>query len=156
MQGRTVLWAWMQEKQHLRPPGTYNSACCLCVPRVLHLSPDGRHLMQEPLPELRELRQVQGAWHVGAAAAAAKDNGNGLSSAPVALPPRQALPVGHGGAAFSSSSSVDLEVKIAKGASDSVALLLQPFEDCAGAAGAAISYCWSTNTLQVCLRLQRW
>lgn len=55
----------MQEKQHLRPAGAYDSACCLCVPRALYLSPDGKHLMQEPLPELRELRQQQGAWHIG-------------------------------------------------------------------------------------------
>eukprot|EP00879_Flechtneria_rotunda_P032845 GHRR01036238.1.p2 GENE.GHRR01036238.1~~GHRR01036238.1.p2 ORF type:complete len:107 (-),score=54.97 GHRR01036238.1:22-342(-) len=68
LQGRTVLWAWMQEKQQLRPAGTYNSACCLCVPRMLYLSPDGKHMLQEPLPELNCLREQQGAWHIGTAA----------------------------------------------------------------------------------------
>lgn len=141
-----MLWAWMQEKQLQRPPGTYNSACCLCVPRVLYLSPDGSTLLQEPLPELRELRQQQGAWHVGAQGHSSSSNGNG--SAGVQLVPGQPLRVGAGVGGFS-SSSVDLELQIAKGDADSFALVLHSFEGVAGAAGAAISYCWSTNTLQV-------
>jgi hypothetical protein len=131
----------MQERQHLRPPGTYNSSCCLCVPRALYLSPDGTTLMQEPLPELQALRQPGSAWHIGSAAAS--------GAAPVLLPPGQPLRLGAGSAAFCSSSSIDVELQLAKGDAQSVALLLHPFDGVAGAAGAAITYCWDTNTLQV-------
>jgi len=128
----------------MRPPGEYGSACCLCLPRVLYLSPCGRSLRQEPLPELRELRQQQGAWHAGAAAAGK------ASSTGVSLPPGQPLPLGSGEPGFS-SSSVDLELQVARGDAESFVLLLHPFQGAVGAAGAAITYCWDTNTLQVCL-----
>jgi hypothetical protein len=47
---------------------------------------------------------------------------------------------------------VDLELQVAKGDADSFVLVMHPFEGVHGAAGAAVAYCWSTNTLQVCLR----
>lgn len=106
--------------------------------------------MQQPLPELSELRQPQTAWHAGTAAAAAgKDLGSTAPAVP--LPPRLPLPVGRNGSdsRSSSSSSVDLELQVAKGDADSFVLLLHAFEGAEGAAGAAIAYCWSTNTLQV-------
>ncbi|KAF6262321.1 glycosyl hydrolase [Scenedesmus sp. NREL 46B-D3] len=147
-QGRTVLWAWMQEKQQLRPPGAYDSACCLCVPRVLYLSPDGARLLQEPLPELAALRQRRGAWHVGTAGTASSGvTAADALEAPLALLPGVPLQLGGGGAGGSRGSShVDLELTLTRGEAESVVLLLQPFE---GAAGAAIAYCWSTDTLQV-------
>jgi hypothetical protein len=153
LQGRTVLWAWMQEKQQLRPAGSYDSACCLCVPRLLFLSPDCTRLLQEPLPELAALRQQHNAWHIGSAAdkasdsaAAAGERGAGGSlEAPLALLPGVPLQLGSG----SSSSHVDLEVTLQRGEAESVVLLLQRFEGLPGAAGAGIAYCWATDTLQV-------
>lgn len=137
----------MQEKAHLRPPGTYSSSSCLCVPRVLTLSADGSRLLQAPLPELRQLRQQEGAWHVGAAAGS---GGNGSGSSPVLLRPREPLPVPLPTAdGSSSSSSVDLELQVARGGAESFVLLLHPWAGVEGAAGAAVAYCWRTNTLQV-------
>jgi hypothetical protein len=143
----------MQEKQHMRLPGSYSSACCLCAPRALYLSPDGKTLLQEPLPELQELRQQEGAWHAGAAA----DAHSSSSSAGVVLLPGQPMRVGDGSDVLassssrssSSSSSMDLELMVAKGDADSFALVMHPFAGAVGASGAAITYCWSTNTLQV-------
>jgi hypothetical protein len=143
----------MQEKQHMRLPGSYSSACCLCVPRALYLSPDGKTLRQEPLPELRELRQQEGAWHVGAAATDAQGSStsSSSSSAGVTLLPGQPMRLGDGSSVLtSSSSSLDMELKVAKGGAESFALVLHPFAGAVGASGAAITYCWSTNTLQVC------
>lgn len=57
LQGRLVLWAWLQEN---RPVGAYHYAGCLCVPRMLSMAVDhdgGCRLIQEPLPELSELRK---------------------------------------------------------------------------------------------------
>lgn len=128
----------------MRPAGAYSSACCLCLPRVLTLSADGKHLQQAPLPELAQLRQQQGAWHAGAAAT---DDGTGASST---LIPGQRLRIGDGLPVAFDSSSVDVELTVARGQADAFALLLQPFEGAAaGAAGAAVTYCWSTHTLQV-------
>jgi hypothetical protein len=156
----------MQEKAHLRPSGAYSSACCLCVPRALYLSPDGKTLMQEPLPELRQLRQQQGAWHIGGSdaesassvnssrgsdavfATSANSSSRWRDSRGVALLPRRPLHLGGGVAGFN-SSSVDLELQVAKGDADSIVLVMHPFEGVKGAAGAAVAYCWSTNTLQV-------
>lgn len=108
--------------------------------------------MQEPLPELRQLRQQQGAWHIGTAAASSNGSINSrVGSAGVALLPRQPMCLGDGVAGF--STSVDLELQVAKGDADSFVLVMHPFEGVAGAAGAAIAYCWSTNTLQVRARL---
>lgn len=187
LQGRTVLWGWMQEKPALRPAGEYNSSCCLCVPRVLYLSPgkqswaqglgvfvfianqqlhhlyacswylalwqllpvvdgrliccrdclllaDGQELLQEPLPELKLLRQQHSSW-----------SSDGM---PVSLLPGCAVDLAGN---VSRSSHLDMEVTVSKGDSDSFAIVLQPFGDTGvtGAAGAAISYCWKTNTLQV-------
>jgi hypothetical protein len=141
----------MQEKAHLRPAGDYSSACCLCLPRVLTLSANGSRLQQAPLPELAQLRHQQGAWHAGAAAAAAAaaaDSGNGSSG--VSLLPGQRLRIGEGLPGAFNSSSIDVELTVARGEADSLALLLHPFVGAtAGAAGAALTYCWSTNTLQV-------
>ncbi|WIA38806.1 hypothetical protein OEZ86_002088 [Tetradesmus obliquus] len=156
-QGRTVLWAWMQEKQQLRPAGAYDSACCLCVPRVLYLSPDGSRLLQQPLPELSALRQQRGAWHVGkhaadGEAACTKSLGDADAfEAPLALLPGVPMQLGGSSSSSSSSSSshVDVELTLARGEAESVVLLLQPFEGLAGAAGAGIAYCWATDTLQV-------
>lgn len=142
-----MLWAWMQEKPQLRPSGKYDASCCLCVPRVLYLSADGKTLLQEPLPELTQLRQQQGAWHIGAAAvAAARETGARAPPAGTVLLPA-GVPVQLAGSC--SSSHIELEVTVAKGGADSVVLVLQPFDGLAGAAGAGVAYCWKTNTLQV-------
>jgi hypothetical protein len=143
----------MQEKQQLRPAGSYDSACCLCVPRLLFLSPDGTRLLQEPLPELAALRQQHNAWHIGSTAgkasslttAAGGSGGGDAFEAPLALQPGVPLQLG----SSSSSSHVDLELTLQRGEAESVVLLLQPFEGLPGAAGAGIAYCWATDTLQV-------
>lgn len=44
MQGRHILWGWLQER---RKVGTYEYAGCLTVPRVLYLR--GNSLVQEPV-----------------------------------------------------------------------------------------------------------
>jgi hypothetical protein len=153
----------MQEKQQLRPAGIYGSACCLCVPRLLFLSPDGSRLLQEPLPELAALRQQHSAWHIGTAGHASSSSSSSSSpsspaaagsgagdafEAPLALLPGVQLQLG----SSSSSSHVDLEVTLTRGETESVVLLLQPFEGLPGAAGAGIAYCWATDTLQVGLQ----
>jgi sucrose-6-phosphate hydrolase SacC (GH32 family) len=52
-QGRCVLWAWVQEH---RAVGSYDFSGCMATPRVL-LQREGR-LVQQPLPELREVRSL--------------------------------------------------------------------------------------------------
>ena len=49
--GRCVLWAWVQEH---RTVGSYDFSGCMATPRVL-LQRD-RRLIQQPLPELKEVR----------------------------------------------------------------------------------------------------
>ncbi|KAF8059133.1 oligopeptide transporter [Scenedesmus sp. PABB004] len=135
--GRTLLWAWQQERAEARPRGAYASSCNLCVPRVLSLSADGARLLQAPLPELAALREAGGAWHAGAAAGGA---------APLVLAPGR--PVDIGGAP---GSALDVELALERGGADAVVLLLQPFDDAGvnGAAGAGVAFSWATNTLQV-------
>jgi beta-fructofuranosidase len=52
-QGRCVLWLWVQER---RTVGSYDFAGCMATPRVL-LQRD-RRLVQQPLPELKEVRSL--------------------------------------------------------------------------------------------------
>lgn len=127
---------------------TVSNSCCVAFITVqapckafpeAHLvlysvSADGQQLLQEPLPELKLLRQQYNTW-----------SNDGI---PVSLLPGRAVDLA---GCVSSSSHVDMEVTVSKGDSDSFALILQPFSRAgvAGAAGAAISYCWKTNTLQV-------
>eukprot|EP00878_Enallax_costatus_P009511 GHUV01009939.1.p1 GENE.GHUV01009939.1~~GHUV01009939.1.p1 ORF type:complete len:772 (+),score=256.40 GHUV01009939.1:334-2316(+) len=132
--GRSVLWGWMQERPALRPAGKYDSSCCLCVPRVLYLSPDGQAMLQEPLPELKLLRQQHTAWTT--------------EGIPLSLLPGSPVDIA---GTVSGSSHMDMEITVSKGDADSFAVVLHPFVEAgvAGAAGAAITYCWKTNTLQV-------
>lgn len=66
LQGRLLLWAWLQER---RRPGTVAKyAGCLSLPRVLTLSPDGRRLVQQPAPELCRLRRCTDSLTEGAGA----------------------------------------------------------------------------------------
>jgi sucrose-6-phosphate hydrolase SacC (GH32 family) len=55
--GRCILWAWAQEH---RTVGSYDFAGCMATPRVL-LRRDGR-LVQQPLPELKEVRCPAALW----------------------------------------------------------------------------------------------
>lgn len=52
MQGRHILWGWLQER---RKVGSYDYAGCLSVPRILTLR--GDRLIQEPVPEVSNLRR---------------------------------------------------------------------------------------------------
>lgn len=68
VQGRLLMWAWLQER---RPPGSAATyAGCLTVPRVLRASADGRRLVQQPAPEIARLRRCFGS-HGGAGGDAA-------------------------------------------------------------------------------------
>ncbi len=53
-QGRHILWGWLQER---RKVGSYDYAGCLSVPRLVHLR--GDRLIQEPVPEVSNLRRGQ-------------------------------------------------------------------------------------------------
>ena len=55
-QGRWLLWGWLQER---RKVGSYDYACCLSLPRELHVADDGR-LLQAPAPEVAALRRGPG------------------------------------------------------------------------------------------------
>eukprot|EP00877_Chromochloris_zofingiensis_P008156 jgi/Chrzof1/3594/Cz13g01200.t1 len=123
--GRTVYWAWMQERQ--RPVGDYDYACCLSVPRVMSLK-NGK-LFQEPLPELKELRQTKRSWTV---------------SQPVPLESRVPINI----ATSVTGDHVDVEVSVTRGSTASFALLLQPFVGSEGK-GASVAFNWVTGTLQV-------
>lgn len=52
--GRQVVWGWVQGGGSEGAPWT----SCISIPRVVSLGADG-YLVQEPLPELRQLRQEQ-------------------------------------------------------------------------------------------------
>lgn len=60
--GRWLLWGWLQER---RKVGSYAYAGCLTLPRILHVSEEGR-LIQAPIPELERLRSKRAfqAQHV--------------------------------------------------------------------------------------------
>lgn len=57
LQGRHILWGWLQERRKM---GSYDYAGCMSLPRLLHLR--GNKLIQEPVPEVTSLRQGA-AWH---------------------------------------------------------------------------------------------
>lgn len=128
-----------------RPAGEYTGSCCLCVPRMLELSEDGRVLLQQPLPELQQLRRQPAVWNT----AAAVRGGGAPERVAVLLEPQRPLEITGLVGSSSSSSHVDIEVVISRGAADAFALLLLPFNGVPGAAGAALTYCWLTHTLQV-------
>eukprot|EP00877_Chromochloris_zofingiensis_P013104 jgi/Chrzof1/8047/UNPLg00092.t1 len=123
--GRTVYWAWMQERQ--RPVGDHDYSCCLCVPRVMSLK-NGK-LFQEPLPELTELREPQRAWQVTEAVPL-------MSKVPISI------------AKGVTGDHVDVEISVTRGTATSFALLLQPYVGCGGK-GAAVAFNWVTGTLQM-------
>jgi sucrose-6-phosphate hydrolase SacC (GH32 family) len=56
--GRWLLWGWLQER---RKVGSYAYAGCLSLPRVLHVTDEGR-LVQAPAPEVASLREGR-AFH---------------------------------------------------------------------------------------------
>jgi sucrose-6-phosphate hydrolase SacC (GH32 family) len=58
-QGRWLLWGWLQER---RKVGSYAYSGCLTVPRVLHVTDEGR-LIQAPAREIEKLREKKRAFH---------------------------------------------------------------------------------------------
>lgn len=152
-QGRTILWAWMQERE--RPQGTYDHACCLSAPRCLWLGPAGAasagnvgalgpaaastRLWQEPLPELSALRRGAGAKCAVPADNGARIAGNSTHTAaePVRLAP--VLDTVH----------FDLEVEVERGGASSggFAVVLHPTSS--AGEGAAVVFSWETGVLQV-------
>ena len=51
LQGRHVLWGWLQER---RKVGSYDYAGCMSLPRLIYIR--GDRLIQEPVPEVAALR----------------------------------------------------------------------------------------------------
>ena len=60
--GQWLLWGWLQER---RKVGSYVYAGCLTLPRILHVTDEGR-LIQAPIPEIDLLRESRyfSAQHV--------------------------------------------------------------------------------------------
>ena len=52
MQGRHILWGWLQERRQV---GTYDYAGCMSLPRLIYKR--GDRLIQEPVPEIAGLRR---------------------------------------------------------------------------------------------------
>ena len=73
LQGRTLLWAWLQERRLPGVVGDYSG--CLTLPRQLAVAPDGRRLLQQPAPEVSLLRRRASACGDGAPGAGSKAGG---------------------------------------------------------------------------------
>lgn len=60
-QGRALMWGWLWEGRTPEAQRTAGWAGVLSLPRVLSLAPDGA-LLQQPAPELEQLRSAHWAW----------------------------------------------------------------------------------------------
>ena len=120
--GRWLLWGWLQER---RKVGSYAYAGCLTLPRVLHVTSEGR-LIQSPVPEVDKLRAKERKFSVQR----------------VALQPEMTYPI-----KYVRSERLDIQCSIERGASTAAGLLFRSHE--AEADGStAIIYDWSTNKLE--------
>lgn len=119
--GRWLLWGWLQERRKM---GTYSYAGCLSLPRVLHVTDDGR-LVQAPAPEVTTLRQ-----------------GNEFHAQHVTLYPEAVVPLER-----VSGDRLDIEVTIERGSALAAGVLFRSHE--AEAEGStAIVYDWDRNHLE--------
>ena len=119
--GRWLLWGWLQERRKM---GTYSYAGCLSLPRVLHVSDEGR-LVQAPAPEVTSLRQ-----------------GKEFHAQHVTLYPEAVVPLQR-----VSGDRLDIEVTIERGSALAAGVLLRSHE--AEAEGStAIVYDWDRNQLE--------
>eukprot|EP01026_Neomeris_dumetosa_P059679 TRINITY_DN5578_c0_g2_i1.p2 TRINITY_DN5578_c0_g2~~TRINITY_DN5578_c0_g2_i1.p2 ORF type:complete len:297 (+),score=49.88 TRINITY_DN5578_c0_g2_i1:37-891(+) len=122
-QGRDILWGWLQER---RKVGVYEYAGCLSTPRVL-MQRDNR-LIQEPVPEVEELRQGA-SWHA--------TNLKVFEDAPV---PFRVV----GGLALDLEITMDIEDRSSPITSG---ILIKSWE-AGGQGGAAILYNWLEGKLE--------
>eukprot|EP01025_Chloroclados_australasicus_P023229 TRINITY_DN2361_c0_g1_i10.p1 TRINITY_DN2361_c0_g1~~TRINITY_DN2361_c0_g1_i10.p1 ORF type:complete len:714 (+),score=91.50 TRINITY_DN2361_c0_g1_i10:95-2143(+) len=122
-QGRDLLWGWLQER---RKVGTYEYAGCLSAPRMLYIRND--KLIQEPVPEVAELRQGA-SWHAM--------NMNVYEDAPV---PLQVV----GGLALDLEVTMDV---IDRDSGVMSGLFIKSWE-AGGESGAAILYNWMEGKLE--------
>ncbi|KAL3140314.1 hypothetical protein ABBQ38_004579 [Trebouxia sp. C0009 RCD-2024] len=119
-QGRHILWGWLQER---RKVGSYDYAGCLSVPRILSMR--GDRLIQEPVPEVSNLRRGR-CW----------------KARHEAIEPEEIKPlVGLRG------SSLDIELILDRGDASSAGLLFQGW-DAAGEGSAAIVFDWERSVLE--------
>ncbi|DBA96005.1 TPA: hypothetical protein ACH3X1_001510 [Trebouxia sp. C0004] len=118
--GRHILWGWLQER---RKVGSYDYAGCLSVPRLVHLR--GNRLIQEPAPEVSNLRRGQ-CWKT-----------RHLSIQEEEMTPLEGL----------RGSSLDIEVVLDRGDASAAGLLFQGW-DAAGEGSAAIVYDWERSVLE--------
>ena len=52
VQGRHIMWGWLQER---RTVGSYDYAGCLSLPRVMYISGNRLHQVQQPYPPIPSL-----------------------------------------------------------------------------------------------------
>lgn len=120
--GRWLLWGWLQER---RKVGSYAYAGCLTLPRVLHVTSEGR-MIQAPIPEVDKLRKKERSF----------------AAHRVSLHPEATYPIER-----VRSERLDIQCSIERGASSAAGLLFRSHE--AEAEGStAIIYDWSTNQLE--------
>lgn len=120
-QGRWLLWGWLQER---RKVGSYSYAGCLTMPRVLHVTDEGR-LIQAPAPEVSGLREGR-ASHVEH----------------VTLYPEAVVPI-----KGVSSERLDVECTIERGSAFAAGLLIRSY-DAEADGSTAIVYDWDRNQLE--------
>jgi len=119
--GRWLLWGWLQER---RKVGSYLYAGCLSLPRVLHVTDEGR-LIQAPAPELVALRE-----------------GRAFHAQHITLYPEAVVPIGD-----VSGDRLDIECTIERGSAFAAGLLFRSHE--AEAEGStAVVYDWDRNQLE--------
>lgn len=127
--GRWLLWGWLQEH---RKVGSYAYAGCLTLPRVLHVTSEGR-LIQAPIPEVDKLRKKERSFAVHR----------------VSIHPEATYPIKH-----VRSERLDIQCSIERGSSSAAGLLFRSHE--AEAEGStAIIYDWSTNRLEAIFNVPR-
>lgn len=120
--GRWLLWGWLQER---RKVGSYAYAGCLTVPRVLHVTDEGR-LIQAPVPEIEKLRKSDRRFHARR----------------VALHPDNVFSI-----QSVKSERLDIQCSIERGSAAAAGLLLRSHE--AEAEGStAIIYDWNNNQFE--------
>lgn len=119
--GRWLLWAWLQERRKM---GTYAYAGCLTMPRILHVTDEGR-LVQAPAPELATLREGR------------QFHGQHIMLYPDAVVPLQRV----------RGERLDIECTIERGSASAAGVLFRSHE--AEAEGStAIVYDWDRNQLE--------
>eukprot|EP00892_Ulva_mutabilis_P009472 jgi/Ulvmu1/6898/UM031_0104.1 len=118
--GRCVLWGWVQEH---RSVGKYDFAGCMATPRVLLRQ--GSRLVQQPLPELADLRK-----------------GKSVSWPATQLPAGMRVPLeGVAGGAL------DLEVVLERGTALISGIMIESWAPNQGS--AAVLYDWESSQLEV-------